>query len=469
MKPNGFSRRTLLRGGGAALLAAGPGLGGVLAAATKRDSYPAPGYGRLERDRRGILDLPPGFSYRIISCTGDPMDDGLRVPGLPDGMHAFPGEAGRTRLLRNHELNPESADTAFVHLPGGPDTATRALMYDRAVGRGGVTSLVYHSATGKVERQYLSLAGTLRNCAGGATPWGSWISCEEMVISRGEYGAERDHGFNFEVPSGSKGLTKAVPLTAMGRFNHEAVGVDPRSGVIYQSEDRPDGLFYRFLPRARGEPAKGGRLQALAIQGQPHLFTGNWGFRPRIPVGERLPVSWVRLKSVEAPEDGLRYQGREHGAAAFARGEGITVEQRAGSDSTCIWLVCTAGGRNKRGQLWCYRPSPFEGTAREREHPPTLELSVEPNDSRLLNHGDNVCVAPTGDLIVCENSAQVQRLIGITQKGAIYVLAANPGANSEFAGATFAPDGTALFVNLQYLGLTFAITGPWDARNSRGS
>ena len=130
---------------------------------------------------------------------------------------------------------------------------------------------------------------------------------------------------------------------------------------------------------------------------------------------------------------------------------------------------CTAGGGNKRGQLWCYRPSPFEGTPREREQPGALELSVEPNDTRLLNYGDNVCVAPTGDLIVCEDSAQVQRLIGITRKGAIYVLGANPKANSEFAGASFSPDGTTLFVNLQYSGLTFAITGPWNARDSRES
>ncbi len=469
MKAKGFSRRSLLKSGSVALLAAGPGLGAVFAAASRRDTPRALGYGSLKRDPKAILDLPPGFRYSIISRTGEPMDDGLRVPGLPDGMHAFPGEAGTTRLLRNHELNPDSAGSAFDHLPGGPDAKTRALLYDSAVGRGGVTTLVYDTGTGRVKRQHLSLGGTLRNCAGGATPWGSWISCEEVVIRRGESGAKRDHGYNFEVPAGANALVKAVPLKAMGRFNHEAVGVEPESGVIYQSEDRPDGLFYRFLPKVRGKPAEGGRLEALAIQGQPHLFTGNWGSGPAVPRGKRFKVSWVGLKSVEAPNDGLRYQGRRHGAAAFARGEGIAVERGDGRGRARIWLVCTAGGRNKRGQLWCYRPSPFEGTPREREQPGTLELSVEPNDTRLLNYGDNVCVAPTGDLIVCEDSAQVQRLIGITKKGAIYVLGANPKANSEFAGATFSPDGTTLFVNLQYSGLTFAITGPWDARDSRDS
>lgn len=467
MAPIGLSRRSWLKGAGAALISAAPGLGKVFAAASGRRPLRALGYGPLQRDPREILDLPPGFAYRIISRTGEPMDDGLRVPGLPDGMHAFPGAAGRVRLLRNHELLPNSRDTAFVHLPQGPDHAMRARMYDRAVGRAGVTTLVFDTGTGKRERQFLSLAGTLRNCGGGATPWGSWISCEEMVVRRGQYGAERDHGFNFEVPSGSDELSPAVPLVAMGRFNHEAVSVDPNSGVIYQSEDRPDGLFYRFLPRFRGKLTKGGDLQALAIDGHPYLFTGNWGFGAGIPLGVRMPVSWITLKSVEAPDDGLRHQGRERGAAAFAGGEGLAVESHGDGSSTSVWLVCTAGGRNKRGQLWCYRTSPYEGTGRERERPGTLELSLEPNDSRLLSRGDNVCVAPTGDLIVCEDSAQAQRLVGITREGALYVLAANPRGNSEFAGATFAPDGSNLFVNLQSLGLTFVISGPWEARNPR--
>ena len=302
MGPIGFSGRYWLKGA-AALFSAGPGLGRVFAAASGGDSPRALGYGRLKSDPRGILDLPAGFGYRAISRTGEPMDDGLRVPGLPDGMHAFPGKAGRVRLLRNHELLPDARDTAFVHLPEGPDAGVRARMYDRAVGRGGVTTLVYDTGEGKLEREFLSLAGTLRNCGGGPTPWGSWISCEEMVIRRGEYGAEKDHGFNFEVPSGSNDLSKAVPLIPMGRFNHEAVSVDPNSGIVYQSEDRPDGLIYRFLPRSRGELMKGGQLQALAIQGHPHLFTGNWGFGARVPLGVRWPVSWVGLDSVEAPED----------------------------------------------------------------------------------------------------------------------------------------------------------------------
>lgn len=465
MKSRRFPRRTLLRRAGAAALAGGAGFGPVLAAAAAGSRGRARGYGPLVADPGRRLHLPPGFSYRVISRAGARMGDGFVVPALADGMHAFAGANGRTVLLRNHEIDPGAHGSAFGHLPAGPDARTRSRMYDAAAG-GGVTRLVYDTRAGRVERENLALAGTLRNCAGGATPWGSWISCEEIVLSRGEGGHLEDHGFNFEVPAASPGLVRAVPLEAMGRFNHEAVGVDVSSGVVYQSEDRPDGLFYRFIPSTPGELQKGGRLEALALPGLPRVFTGNWFAGGRIPKQVLLGVAWVPLRSVTASGDRLRHQGRDRGAAAFARGEGVTVEMRPGEAAARIWLMCTAGGRNKRGQLWCYRPSPFEGTAREREQPGTLELFVEPNDSRLLNHGDNVCVAPTGDLVISEDNSDMPRLIGITPAGATYVLAANARADSEFAGATFSPDGSTLFVNLQAPGLTFAITGPWSARDA---
>ena len=114
MRPSGFSRRMLLQGAGAALVSAGAGIGATLAAATGPDPARARGYGRLRRDSAGILELPKGFTYRVISRVGDPMSDGLRVPGMPDGMHAFAGKSGRVRLLRNHELTPDWPETAFV-------------------------------------------------------------------------------------------------------------------------------------------------------------------------------------------------------------------------------------------------------------------------------------------------------------------------------------------------------------------
>ena len=461
MSTSRSSRRLFLATASAVALSP---LAARLAAADVRGAaVPVRGYGALRPDPQGLLDLPEGFRYQVISRVGDPMDDGLIVPGLADDMHAFPASGGRSILLRNHELNPDSLETAFRDLEGSLDESRLRRIYDPGAGRGGVTTLVVEAGGGKVERQFLSLAGTLRNCSGGATPWGSWVSCEEVVIRAGEFGAQREHGYNFEVPASATGLVDPVPLVDMGRFNHEAVAVDPRTGIAYQTEDRDDGLVYRFLPHAPGRLAAGGRLQALALRDLPAVHTGNRSGAPvQFPRGEPFSVEWVDLEDVTAPNDDLRAQGRSRGAAVFVRGEGMTVE--TGPTGTCVWIVSTSGGPLGYGQLWCYRPSAGEGTDRERRAPGTIELGVEPRDARLLHNGDNLTVAPFGDLLVCEDSPANQRIVGITVDGGMYVLASNTRGNSEFAGATFSPDGNILFVNLQRPGLTFAIAGPWRSR-----
>lgn len=425
------------------------------------------GFGALVADPEGILDLPPGFRYRVISRVGDPMDDGFAVPGLADDMHAFEAPAGRTVLVRNHELDPSSQETAFRAMQRPLGDAEIARIYDPGAGRGGVSTLVVDTPSGRVEEQVLTLAGTLRNCSGGATPWGSWISCEEMVIGPGQYGARKAHGYNFEVPAAARSLVEPVPLVAMGRFNHEAVAVDARSGVVYQSEDREDGLMYRFLPEEPERLRAGGRLQALALRDLPGVDTGNRaGAGSAFAPGRRFAVDWVDLDDVASPNDDLRLQGRAKGAAVIVRGEGMSVEVEAATGQTCIWLVSTSGGPRGLGQLWCYRPARDEGGAGERSHPGTLELVLEPRAMELLHNGDNLTLAPFGDLLVCEDNADAQHIVGITRDGGMYRFAANTKRDSEFAGATFSPDGSTLYVNLQAPGLTIAITGPWHARAS---
>jgi secreted PhoX family phosphatase len=466
-QPSMSSRRRFLRGVGVAAAAAACPLGIQLAGAVAGATVA--GYGELVSDPNGVLHLPADFAYRVISRTGDPMDDGLRVPGLPDGMHAFPGPEGRTVVLRNHELLPWSTQSAFRGRRDRPAPGQRALLYDPGrgalVGRGGVTSLIYDTRAGRLERQLLTLGGTLRNCAGGATPWGSWISCEETVMKAGEHGTGRDHGFNFEVSSMARTLVRAVPLVAMGRFRHEAVAVDPDSGIAYQTEDRMDGLLYRFIPEVRGRFGRSGRLEALSLRDLPGAFTGNHRART-VPVGEPLAVQWVPLANVSAPDDDLRFQGRSLGAAAFARGEGMTPERDTRSGTTAIWFACTAGGANRRGQLWRYRPSRAEGAAGDDSQPGELTLFLEPDDSALLDQGDNITLAPDGDLLVCEDNPRRQRLMGVTPAGGVYRLAENPRGDSELAGAAFAPDGSTLFLNLQERGLTLAVTGPWGRRRA---
>ena len=423
-------------------------------------------FGPLVRDPGGILDLPKGFSYRVLSRAGKLMDDGLRLPGAADGMAAFPGPEGRVILVRNHELSPGSKEAgAFGDDNENLGKLPKEDLYDWGQGKmpglGGTTTLVYNAQTGAVEREFLSLAGTAVNCAGGPTPWHSWVSCEENT-QRIDKPIERDHGYNFEVPATAEIRRAApVPLKAMGRFRHEAIAVDPRSGIVYQTEDTSDCLIYRYIPDAPGKLIAG-RLQALAVIDHPRLDTRNWD-KALVRPGEPLAVRWVDIENVESPDDDLRFQGFDgKGCARFARSEGMWYGREA------IYFACTSGGRKKKGQIFRYQPSPHEGKADEGKAPGTLELFVEPNDGDLVDNADNLTVSPFGDLIVCEDGSGENNLVGVTPAGQIYRFGHNRMNNSEFAGATFSPDGQVLFVNIQHPGTTLAIYGPWDQRQSDG-
>ncbi len=417
-----------------------------------------------------LLDLPEGFHCHAFSRVGELMDDGLWVPGKHDGMAAFSGPNGKTILIRNHEL---TATDKIVGPFGWNNERIQRVDTDKFYDLGskelpclgGTTTLVYDTRTGTLEKHFLSLVGTIRNCAGGPTPWRTWVTCEENV-QKMENTFERDHGYNFEVPvSATQELVPAVPLKAMGRFNHEAIAVDARTGIVYQTEDRDDGLIYRFIPEEPGQLVKGGRLQALKIRDIKDADTRNWKnnlqkttswtYNP-IAIGQKMPVAWVDIENVEAPKDDLRKQGVDgKQAAKFARGEGMWYS----GDS--IYFACTNGGVAKAGQIWRYIPSPYEGTSREGKKPGTLELFIEPDDSKLLENADNLTVTPWGDLIICEDGPKEQFLVGVTPEGHTYQFARNSANTSEFAGATFSPDGRTLFVNIQHPGITLAITGPW--------
>ena len=425
-----------------------------------------------------LLDLPEGFKLHAFSRVGEVMDDGLYVPGKHDGMGAFLAPNGDTILIRNHELNAEDKNvSAFGWNEEKLTPALKDRLYDLGSGvlpaLGGTTTLIYDTQKQELKGHFLSLAGTLRNCAGGKTPWHTWISCEETVQGA-EYPYEMEHGFPFEVPvTSSMELVEPVPLKDMGRFNREAVAIDPNSGCVYQTEDRWDALFYRFIPHKPGFLHQGGKLQALKIRDLERANTHNWRtpihilfpwtYKP-LPVGGKLAVEWVDLEDVTSPNDDLRKQGyQQHGAARFARSEGIWYGQDPDAPSTGhVYFACTIGGRNGKGQIWKYTPSPYEGTAREDSSPGSLQLFVEPNNSKLLEGADNLTVAPWGDLIVCEDGVGEQYLVGVTPEGKLYRFARNAGNISEFAGATFSPDGTTLFVNVQHPGITLAITGDWE-------
>jgi secreted PhoX family phosphatase len=435
------------------------------------------GYGPLRTDPFGLFDLPEGFTYTVVSRAGEPMSDGLVTPRNADGMGCFALDRDRVVLVRNHELAADDFDYgAFGVGQAFAGQIADGLAYDRDQdGRllaGGATTLVYDLRKRKLESCRLSLAGTLKNCAGGVTPWGSWLSCEEITLPAGVQsngrGTLKSHGWVFDVPTRAQGPVEPRPIEGLGRFRHEAACVNPATGVVYLTEDEPDGygLFYRFLPNERGDLHKGGRLQALGLADNlDYGDSRNWDQTDWRP-GEWRNAVWIDLDGVDNPHEDLRARGHARGAAWFARGEGVFW-----GDSE-LYFACTSGGARRLGQIMRYRPSPHEGQPGERDEPGRLQLFVESTDPLLLNMADNLAVAPWGHLFVCEDKARqggVNYLRAVTPQGKLYTIGrqaapgvTNVGANSELAGVCFSPDGSTLFVNVYTPGMTLAITGPWS-------
>jgi secreted PhoX family phosphatase len=400
------------------------------------------GYGPLfetldETTGLPLLLLPKGFHYVSFGWLGDPLADGGVTPGAHDGMAAFPVGNGRTRLVRNHEL---SGSTPFTTVAG---------QYDSRAG-GGTTTLEFDTHSGQLVVAYASLAGTLTNCAGGPTPWGSWLTCEETASF-----TTMPHGYVFEVPA--DGLGSPVPLRAMGRFRHEAVAIDPATGNVYETEDNGNtsGL-YRFVPRSPGNLAGGGVLSMLKVVGvhQANLFTSR-------PNGTTFEVEWVPIANPGATTGSsstfVFNQGRMAGGAAFGRLEGCWY-----ANDGKIYIVSTNGGVGQ-GQIWEYDPAAE-----------TIGLLFESPGAEVLNAPDNITVSPRGGLVLCEDGSGDEYMHGLTRDGEIFQFAKNnivlngernglvgDFTGSEWAGACYSPDGRWLFANVQGAGITFAITGPW--------
>ena len=383
------------------------------------------------------LELPDGFTYRVIGVEGRTMSDGHATPGKHDGMAAFELPNGNIRLIRNHEISGDPGQLA-----GDPSTA-----YDQAAG-GGTTSLEVEPVGDRMLlRDFISLNGTIVNCAGGPTPWGTWLSCEETTQGL-TAGWKRPHGYVFEVSANAEAPRQTAPLKAMGRFVHEAVAIDPATGIVYQTEDRGQAGFYRFIPNQPGNLAAGGRLEMLAISEQPNYDTSAGQ-----TVGVPLPVRWMEIAdpdpaTAESNTNAVFDQGFTQGGARFSRLEGCWY----GEDS--IFVSATNGGDAGLGQVWQYTPDAFGGE---------LLLLFESRSAAVLDGPDTITVSPTGGLLLCEDGADDQFIRGLTSDGRIFDFVRNRLNNDEFAGATFSPDGQTLFVNIQgNPAMTLAIWGPWE-------
>jgi uncharacterized protein len=478
------SRRTFLHGVAATMggVVVGGGLQTLLARPARARAH-LTSLGPVADLRDGVvrLWLPTGFQYRSFHDTDGPpipLTDGTVLPGRHDGMAAFSGPGGTVWLVRNHEIN-NPGPVFGPSAPGQDD-----LPYDAMARSGTTTSLV--TQHGEVLEAFTSLNGTQMNCSGGAMPWGSWITCEETVngpdvgpdfTGVSNVPLQQRHGFIFEVPAGGK--SSRAPITSAGRFAHEAAAYSPKEGILYLTEDNfefPSGL-YRYIPPSNpmrvGRLENGGTLQMLRVVGIPNAH-----LEATQQPGAQYLVDWVDIADPdptfphtageEAPtsnDDALNYigdQGRALGAAGFSRLEGaayVTGE---------IFFTSTQGGGapetgpepdngygNGAGQVWSYDPKTSILTCR-----------YQSPGSDDLHLPDNITArSERGSLVICEDGFNDNYIRGLTHDGQLFDLALNRMAgrfNDEFAGATFAPDGTSLFVNIQASrGITFAIWGPW--------
>jgi uncharacterized protein len=424
------SRRSLLGRSaasslGIALIGSVDGLFGTTAAAepgTGRGKPGPAGYGPLVPDPDGILSLPAGFTYTIVAQSGTTtLESGEPTPDDPDGTACFIRHGGNgSVLVNNHEIG--GSETYRVPpVPG--------FVYDAKAG-GGTTTIEVDKDGNRI-REYVSLAGTHNNCAGGRTPWETWLTCEETEATLA--GGKR-HGYVFEVdPYDQDANRDPKPIKALGRYAHEACVVDPHTGTIYLSEDAtgPNGLLFRFTPPDSALPLGKGSLRELADDAGTleamKAFAPGGAHVPDLSVASELGTTY-RVEWVD---------GGSYFVASFAR----TSDESAAQHDGQIWFL-----------------DPLDSTIELK-----LWFAYTPSDQDSDPDGpDNITVSPYGGVIIAEDGDGKNHLVGSSDSGDVFFFARNElEGDSEFTGPTFSNDKKTLFACIQTPGHVLAIQGPF--------
>ncbi|MEP9384510.1 alkaline phosphatase PhoX [Nocardioides cheoyonin] len=433
----------------------------------------------LVDDPDGILALPEGFSYAIVTSAGETtLDTGEPTPSNHDGTAVVAAKRGRYTLIQNHELGAGSA-LGVPHRDG--------TVYDPgAVDAGGCT-VITTDASGRNLGEFVGISGTSTNCAGGPTPWGTWLTCEETETKAGESWSGNgksgtyalDHGYVFEVFADGRKLPK--PIKAFGRYAHEALAIDPDLRHVYLSEDAsgPNGLFYRWeAPRgvrlgagiADRLAPDAGTLAAMAIVMPDGSILPDVAYLTSTQMGRPFPVTWVPVPDRDAQTTSVRKQFTDGQVTRGKKFEGVY-----GTDKGVYVVNSYAYSKGSDypddavphdGMVWFYN---YEEQTIQMvtyfPHNDTVWEDVpEPvkYDDLVFDGPDNVTVTPWGSLVLAEDGEGASHVLSSFPNGPTYAIARNMYNNSEFTGPTFSEDGKVLFVNIQTPGFTLAITGPWE-------
>jgi secreted PhoX family phosphatase len=492
-----ISRRQVLAGGtaGVGLTVAGtlPSLTEPAAAAAKHESS-RPSSWRpfppLQDDPNGILALPAGFSYTIVTREGvsDLSAGQGKTPAFHDGTGVVAAGHNRLTLIQNHEMTPNMSTFGVPHIAG--------TVYDPGAANAGGCTVITTDGNGRRTAEWVGISGTVRNCAGGVTPWGTWLTCEETFIkagtawsAAGQTGTyEKNHGYAFEVSQTDSKHQLPKPIKAFGRYEHEALAVEPNLKHVYLSEDAsgPNGLFYRWtapdgvrlrLGLANTLSDTAGKLEAMQIRLDDGSIVPDVAYITSAQLGRPFKVTWTEVPERDALSTPTRSQFADGTVTRGKKFEGVWDNGRG------VYVVNSfafgasdlpADATRHDGMVWFYDYDDQTITlVTYFPHNPAAETEgTFPKYADLTFDGpDNVTVTPWGTLVLAEDGVRASHVLSAVPGGPTYAIARNQltigtsnGAPtySEFTGPTFSPDGKVLFVNIQVPGITLAITGPWQ-------